>query len=106
MTNTATVPGFCWTCGEPFTTTAALDAHQLATGHELDQPDHPLHHTGNNPQIGDLVEILTATHAETGITGRLTAIDPHDPIDRYRVQGTTGPVAWATTIRRPAQRSL
>lgn len=51
------------------------------------------------PQIGDLVEIVTASHAEPGITGRLTAIDPTDPIDRYRVQGTTGPVAWATTIR-------
>lgn len=35
-------PGFCWTCGEPFTTTADLDAHQLETGHEMDQPDHPL----------------------------------------------------------------
>lgn len=51
------------------------------------------------PQIGDLVEIVTASHAEPGITGRLTAIDPTDPIDRYRVQGATGPVAWATTIR-------
>jgi len=36
------VPDFCWTCGETFTLRAALDAHQLATGHELDQPDHPL----------------------------------------------------------------
>lgn len=35
-------PGFCLECGETFTTTAALDAHQLETGHEMDQPDHPL----------------------------------------------------------------
>lgn len=35
-------PGFCWTCVEPFTKTAALDAHQLETGHETDQEDHPL----------------------------------------------------------------
>lgn len=39
-------PGFCWTCGEPFTASAALDAHQLATGHEMDQEDHPLRQTG------------------------------------------------------------
>ncbi|WP_460071097.1 hypothetical protein [Streptomyces sp. YKOK-I1] len=38
-------PGFCWTCGEPFDTNAALDAHQRGTGHEMDQPDHPLHQT-------------------------------------------------------------
>jgi hypothetical protein len=36
-------PGFCLKCGEPFTTTLALDTHQLGTGHEMDQPDHPLH---------------------------------------------------------------
>ncbi|MFE2311659.1 hypothetical protein ACFXC8_00410 [Streptomyces sp. NPDC059441] len=35
-------PGFCWTCGKSFTTNAALDAHQLETGHEMDQEDHPL----------------------------------------------------------------
>ena len=46
-----------------------------------------------------MVEIVTASHAEPGIIGQLTAIDPHDPVDRYRVQASTGPVAWATTIR-------
>ena len=34
---------FCWDCGEVFGASPALDAHQLATGHEMDQPDHPLH---------------------------------------------------------------
>ena len=43
-----TVPDFCWTCGETFAEPASLDAHQLATGHELDQPDHPLHHRQEN----------------------------------------------------------
>ncbi|WP_225825611.1 hypothetical protein [Streptomyces naphthomycinicus] len=33
---------FCWTCGEVFETTAALDAHRMETGHEMDQEDHPL----------------------------------------------------------------
>ncbi|MFI7293979.1 hypothetical protein [Streptomyces sp. NPDC050121] len=36
------VPVFCGACGETFTARAALDAHQLETGHEMDQPDHPL----------------------------------------------------------------
>lgn len=35
-------PGFCGTCGDTFPTTAALNAHQTETGHEMDQPDHPL----------------------------------------------------------------
>lgn len=43
-------PGFCWTCGEPFTTSAALDAHQLATGHEMDQEDHPLRQRDPTPE--------------------------------------------------------
>ena len=34
---------FCWTCGDVFDTTAGLDAHQIETGHEMDQTDHPLH---------------------------------------------------------------
>jgi hypothetical protein len=34
---------FCWTCGEVFAMTAFLDAHQLQTGHEMDQADPPLH---------------------------------------------------------------
>lgn len=33
---------FCLACGKVFDTTAALDGHQLKTGHEMDQPDHPL----------------------------------------------------------------
>lgn len=35
-------PGFCGTCGATFTARVALDAHQRETGHEMDQPDHPL----------------------------------------------------------------
>lgn len=37
------MPDFCGTCGETFTERSALDTHQLATLHEMDQPDHPLH---------------------------------------------------------------
>jgi hypothetical protein len=54
-------PGFCGTCGEPFTTGAALDAHQLATGHELDQPDHPLRQPERGRSIRPVIEhALTA----------------------------------------------
>lgn len=41
-------PGFCLTCGETFTTRATLDTHQAETGHELNQPDHPLHRSVAN----------------------------------------------------------
>lgn len=36
------MPDFCGACGETFIERPALDAHQLKTGHEMDQPDHPL----------------------------------------------------------------
>jgi len=42
-----------------FTVRAALDTHQLATGHELDQPDHPLHRTaakGHAMQISPRID--------------------------------------------------
>lgn len=38
----AEAPQFCGACGDVFATTAALDSHQAETGHEMDQPDHPL----------------------------------------------------------------
>lgn len=49
MAEAQPVPDFCWTCGDVFTVRAALDAHQPATGHELDQPDHPLHQHKGSP---------------------------------------------------------
>src|SRR5690349_18170643 len=36
------VPSFCLKCGNTFGATAALDAHQMETGHEMNQEDHPL----------------------------------------------------------------
>jgi hypothetical protein len=36
------VPVFCGACGETFTARDGLDTHQLETGHEMNQPDHPL----------------------------------------------------------------
>jgi hypothetical protein len=42
QTTTDDGAGFCGACGDAFTARAALDAHQMETGHEMDQPDHPL----------------------------------------------------------------
>ncbi|MEU1663612.1 hypothetical protein ABZ547_08350 [Streptomyces sparsogenes] len=51
------------------------------------------------PRIGDYVEIVQATHAATGVRGRLTHTDDADPVDRYRIHCDGGLVAWATQIR-------
>lgn len=59
-------PGFCWTCGEPYPTAAALDAHQLETGHEMDQPDHPLRHLATQETAMTRSEYL-ATMTTTGL---------------------------------------
>jgi hypothetical protein len=56
-------PGFCATCGQPFTTNVALDAHQLGTGHEMDQPDHPLHR--DDTRLYDATASLWQTLADT-----------------------------------------
>jgi hypothetical protein len=47
-------PGFCGTCGETFDTTTALDAHQLETGHEMDQEDHPLRLTARHDRMNHM----------------------------------------------------
>lgn len=52
-------PGFCWTCGDAFETNAELDAHQIETGHEMDQPDHPL----RQPNLTEYDVILVASSA-------------------------------------------
>lgn len=44
-------PGFCGACGETFNATAELDAHQLETGHEMDQEDHPLRQGGDTVAV-------------------------------------------------------
>ncbi|MFI0822233.1 hypothetical protein ACH4TX_41645 [Streptomyces sp. NPDC021098] len=54
------------------------------------------------PRIGDYVEIVQATHAATGVRGRLTRIDHADPVGRYLLHGDGGLFAWATIIRAVA----
>lgn len=65
-------PGFCWTCGTPFTTSTALDAHQLDTGHEMDQPDHPLrtvtqYDIATNPQATTTYRTMDVREADANI---------------------------------------
>jgi hypothetical protein len=61
-----------------FTARAVLDAHQLATGHELDQPDHPLHHRKDpvmayTPAPGDRI-LVRRTPGNHGPVGIMTGI--------------------------------
>jgi hypothetical protein len=55
---------------------AALDAHQLETGHELDQPDHPLHHpaTQEPAMINGRVYGYLDDNATQKIGGTITAV--------------------------------
>ncbi|MFF5445510.1 hypothetical protein [Streptomyces sp. NPDC012888] len=65
-------PGFCMECGE----TPALDAHQEETGHEMDQPDHPL-----NAAIS--VEQATEEEERADVNTAATEQDPGPSLDDY-----------------------
>lgn len=55
---------FCGACGEVFETAATLDAHQAETGHEMDQPDHPLRKTPDLRQLANPKQADPETIAE------------------------------------------
>ena len=85
-------PGFCLKCGEPFTTTLALDTHQLGTGHEMDQPDHPIRLKAAD-QFFKLVDLYPPKQPEPVSDGRpiavtivLTGADPRAELQAHGVR--------------------
>lgn len=71
------MPDFCGACGETFAERPALDAHQMETGHEMEQPDHPLRRTAST------------TREETPmVTKPPWSLNPGDRIDLHGHQQT------------------